>query len=67
MNDFIKQPVAEFDQPLVPKNNTTSFIYTNALLQSSKEMATPSSTFGPLKRPSSWGSRTSASPTSTRP
>ncbi|WP_283621723.1 lipoate--protein ligase family protein [Limosilactobacillus avium] len=50
MNDFIKQPVAEFDQPLVPQNNTTSFIYTNALLQSSKEMATPLLHFWTLEK-----------------
>lgn len=41
MNDFLNQPVAEFNQPLIPHNNITSFIYTNALLRASKEMATP--------------------------
>lgn len=41
MNDFLNQPVGEFNQPLVPDNNISSFIYTNALLRSSKEMVTP--------------------------
>lgn len=49
MNDFLNQPVGEFCQPLAPENNLTSFIYTNALLRSSKQLPTPLLHFWTLK------------------
>lgn len=41
MNNFRQQTVAEFNQPLRPANNLTSFIYTNALLRSSDALTGP--------------------------
>lgn len=41
MEQFLSQPVSEFRQPLLPPNNISSFIYTNAILRSSEVLPTP--------------------------
>lgn len=41
MKQFLNQPVSEFCQPLLPQNNIISFIYTNAILRSSKALSAP--------------------------
>ena len=41
MEQFLSQPVSEFRQPLLPPNNISSFIYTNAILRSSEALPTP--------------------------
>lgn len=41
MSNFNKQPFQQFIQPLPPADNLSSFIYTNALLQSANQLAHP--------------------------
>lgn len=49
MDRFLNRPVSALDQPLLPENNITSFIFTNAILRSSEDLPTPLLHFWTLK------------------